>query len=285
MEDSLECPVCLIKIRPEQLKSYGICYPYGHTTCATCCESWLETNDNCPICREKGFSLQSHNVLVNKIFKMLSDQTMYDCKNCPNQFPGNILSIHESMCNGKYHTCPMCLKRCTYESLLDNSHGCFFKQVLYNPEDKDWNFILDLKNPDLTPILLTNVNKTSYICVVFKKATFGVKVFVYWLNREALSPVQNSLVHVHIQVATNGGGPLGRLMKRRFNFIPNKKEPSPNTILLNKWVESWIKYTESFQCKCGYASPHAKITIKVQSEFSNPPAPKLIYKNHWNRMF
>jgi len=260
MEDSLDCPVCMTRIRPDQLKAYGICYPHGHTTCESCCKRWIEAKESsCPVCRTGNFCLQTANVLANKLFGLLAATTMFDCKNCTNPIVGSELVAHEATCIAQYDTCPMCKKRCLFETL--ETHECKFRTIPFDEINLNWNFVFDFYNTDFTPLVLHCDSNNIRLTVTLVKYGAGVKIFVYSLNRKECDPL--NLIQVTVEIATDGGGPLGRCMKRKINYSDSNHIPRPNMILPYPWIKDWVSFVSHYECKCGYKNPHARISIKI----------------------
>jgi len=261
MEDSLDCPVCLTRTRPDQLKAYGICYPNGHTTCESCCKKWIAAKESsCPVCRSGNFCLQTANVLANKLFGLLAATTMFDCKNCNNPIVGSELEAHEAACIDRYDTCPMCSKKCLFETIVNGTHECKFRTIPFDETNLNWNFVFDFYNTDCTPLLLHCDSNNIKLTVTFVKMKDGVKIYVYSLNSSALKDL---MVTTTVKIATDGGGPLGRCMKRNINVSDGNVIARPNMILSNSYIRNWISYVTHYACKCGLKTPHARISIKI----------------------
>jgi len=157
----------------------------------------------------------------------------------------------------------MCLKKVLFESLLDGTHECKFKTIPFDVTNSNWNFVFDFYETDFTPLLLLGTSNSVKIAVSFARAIDGVRIFVYSLNQKDGDPLRNALVKVTAEVATDGGGALGRCMKRKFNYTDVELIPRPNLVLCYNRIQSWAAYTNHYTCKCGLSKPHAKITIKV----------------------
>ena len=268
MEIDLECPVCQEKPRPDELGKYGLCHPHGHTTCGKCFESLMKSgNFSCPICRGLDFTGQSHNVLVNTIFKQLSDQTKYNCRYCKTEWQGLHILEHESICNAHTVICPSCNCSTTYESILARSHPCKYKIVLAKRAESSWNFILDfnsIKNNKMKPALLFHPTKVSQYCVVLKNTEDGLNIYVYWLGKKEgiTTDMTNSIVIVSACVYTKAG-PLGRARPNPINFMMGDKPAVPNLIILKHWLQDWNLYSDTHKCLCKYKDPHMRISIEL----------------------
>lgn len=279
MELDLECRICRLRPRPNNLEMYGLCLEGGHMTCHSCAMTLINgpTKDQCPVCKRVPFKIKSDNVLANTRLKELADKAVYECETCEEGIPGTDIEEHEYDCAMERRKCSVCRKCVPLEEYFGLTHECFGKRCAYRGgRKKRWEFCVtldDLLNNKGLPTLLVH-SRLGGIKGLFTHVTDleGLKVDLTWLDVSDLDPLNSKRVRVGA-FAHYKEGPLGRYKKG-----PMKTEPLAqydyleplmgdySLFVAKKWVDRWPKYSYLNACtKCKIREAHIHFTLEPES--------------------
>ena len=124
-DEDLICAIC------HDVLESPICCPCGHSFCRSCLDSWLETGENCPTCRQE----LSDNVHPNGTLERLLLKSTVSCKNALK----DQASARRRLNDGKAHTDV----ECEWTGKLDDwqKHAmeeCPLQEIDCSVEACDW---------------------------------------------------------------------------------------------------------------------------------------------------